>query len=175
MRYTSLTWIVLAACVPDGILAGGGIQRALVHMPAWRHLGPVAWATFSRYADLSTTGMILYPTEAFAGMILSVIAAILISRRSRARLPFALPVFAAALFTIGGLLLTLKAAPIMLGVRHLGDDPTALGRAFDGFEFWGGLRTVSQVLGFFANLWSLAAISQSGPDSVRGDAQPARP
>jgi hypothetical protein len=154
----SLSWIVLAATLMDGILASGGINRATVDMPAWRHVGPVGWAAFSRYADLGRTAMVLYPLEAFSGMILSVAAVFVARRHPSVPGSVAIPVYAAALFTIGGLLLTVKAAPIMLSVRHLGDSPAALARAFNGFEFWGGLRTGSQVLGYFANLWSLVAI-----------------
>jgi 2-polyprenyl-6-methoxyphenol hydroxylase-like FAD-dependent oxidoreductase len=41
--------------------------------------------------------------------------------------------------------LTLQAAPIMLSVRHLGDDPVALQQAFDGFAYLGPVaRRVSE-------------------------------
>jgi len=43
-------------------------------------------------------------------------------------------------------------------VRHLGDDPVALQRAFDGFEFWGRVRGIFQVTAFVANVWSLVAV-----------------
>lgn len=162
MKSALLLGLTLAAGLMNGILASGGINRALVHMPAWRHVGPVGWATFSRYADLGRNAMILYPLEAFGGMILSVAAAIVIRRNRAAPRTAKVPIYAAALFTIGGLLLTLKAAPIMLSVRHLGTDPAALQRAFDGFEFWGGLRSISQVLGYFANLWSVIAVARGG-------------
>jgi hypothetical protein len=36
MQSKSLIWLILGASVMDGALAGGGINRALVHMPAWR-------------------------------------------------------------------------------------------------------------------------------------------
>jgi hypothetical protein len=53
---------------------------------------------------------------------------------------------------------TVAQAPIMLGVGHTADDPTALQRAFDGFDFWSGLRLLSQSLGYVANLWSLFVV-----------------
>jgi hypothetical protein len=86
----------------DGILVGGGIDRALVAMPAWHHVGPVGWGTFSRYADLGN-GLVLYPLEAFSGMILSVAAAILFRAQSTAPRAARMPIYAAALFTVGGL------------------------------------------------------------------------
>jgi hypothetical protein len=151
MKSRALLFVIFAGSLMDGILVGGGIDRALVAMPAWHHVGPVGWATFSRHADLGN-GLILYPLEAFGGMILSVAATILFCPESTAPRAARMPIYAAALFTIGGLLVTLKAAPIMLGVRNLGDDPAALQRAFDDFEFWGALRLASQTLGYFAKM-----------------------
>jgi hypothetical protein len=159
MNSKLLIGLLIGASVMDGSLAGGGINRAFVHMPAWRHVGPVAWAHFSRYADLSVNAMILYPLEAFSGMVLSVTAAVVFFRRYCGPRSVALPLYSAAIFTIGGLLLTIKAAPIRLSVGHLGDDSVAMQRAFDGFEFWGGWRSACQVLGFFANLLALGAIA----------------
>jgi hypothetical protein len=160
MQPRMLVGVIFLACVMDGALAGGGINRALVHMPAWREVGPIAWAIFSRHADLSIRGLVLYPLEAFSGMVLSVLAAFLLARARGVRLSARLPAYAAALFTIGGLLLTIKAAPIMLSVKNLGDDGPQLLQAFNGFELWGGLRSLSQALGFLANLLSLAAVSR---------------
>lgn len=104
-------------------------------------------------------------------MILSVAAVVLFVRKGGPR-SIGIPIYAAAIFTVGGLLLTLKAAPIMLSVRHLGDDPVSLRRALDGFEFWGGWRSVSQILGFVANLFSLAAIARLSQTQVSSSARP---
>jgi hypothetical protein len=69
------------------------------------------------------------------------------------------PLYAAALLGVAGLLLTLKAAPTMLRVRHL-DDAPALQHALDAFQFWGNLRGLCQVLAFVGNLWSLVALDR---------------
>lgn len=46
-------------------------------------------------------------------------------------------------------------------LQHIGNDNvSALQQAFDGFEFWDGVRAVLQTLAFGANLCSLAAIPQ---------------
>jgi hypothetical protein len=42
------------------------LARTLVEMPAWRHLGPEAWAAFSRSADLGN-GEIMYPLAGIGG------------------------------------------------------------------------------------------------------------
>lgn len=159
--------LVIAATLVDGFLGGLNINRALVEMPAWQQTGPVAWAQFSKHADLAPTAMVLYPLSAFAGALLSIAAVISFhrdwsgrrGRRGRTGLRSAsVPVYAAALLTVGGLLLTIQAAPIMLSVPDLGDDATALQRALDGFQSWGNIRGMFQVLAFIANMWSLVVL-----------------
>jgi hypothetical protein len=61
-----------------------------------------------------------------------------------------------------GLLLTIKAAPIMLSLRSLGSDSLALQSAFDGFDWWGRWRNVVQFGAFGANLWSVAVFGRYG-------------
>ena len=70
--------LMIAGAIINGFLAGGNVDRALVAMPAWRHVGPVAWADFSRYADLGN-GQILYPLMAVGGTMTSVLSAALFS------------------------------------------------------------------------------------------------
>ncbi len=152
--------LVIAATLVGSILAGLNVNRALVEMPAWQQVGPLAWAQFSAHADLSLTGTLLYSVSAIAGALLSIAATITYHRdRNRTTLSSAIiPLYAAALLAIGGLLLTIPAAPIMQSVPGLGSDTVALQHALDGFEFWGGIRAVFQVGAFVANLWSLVAL-----------------
>jgi len=51
----------LAASAVGGLLAGGNVDRFVVGMAAWRRIGTRAWADYSRHADLSANGMVLYP------------------------------------------------------------------------------------------------------------------
>jgi hypothetical protein len=51
--------IVVAATLVDCILAGANVNRAVVEMPAWQRTGPVAWAAFSRHADLTRPAAVL--------------------------------------------------------------------------------------------------------------------
>jgi hypothetical protein len=155
--------LIIVATLINGILASGNINRAFVDMPAWRHLGALGWAAFSRQADLGGNVMILYPLEAFSGAVLSIAGAVSFRRdRSEPRSAW-VPIYTAALLTIGGLLITTQAAPFMLSVRHLGEDTTALQRAFDGFEFWGGVRDVFQILAYLASFWAVIVVSRHVP------------
>jgi hypothetical protein len=68
-----------------------------------------------------------------------------------------LPIYLSAVLVMGGLMATLKAAPIIMSLRRIGDDPAALKHAFNGFMQWGNVRGVFQVMAFLANIWALVA------------------
>ena len=152
--------LLILATLLHGFLAGGNVERALVHMPAWRKLGPRAWAAFSRQADLGR-GLFLYPFEAIAGAALAVAAAVAFQFDPGVARAAALPLYLGAALALAGLLATTQAAPKMLSLRRLkDDDTTALQQAFDGFEFWGNVRAVCQVLAFVVNVWALAVVGR---------------
>ena len=155
--------LIVAATLANSFHAGSNVNRALVEMPAWRKIGVQHWAAFSRHADLGPVARVLYPLAAFAGAGLSLGTALSVRRdRSEARSAVA-PCYAAAALSIGGLLATTQAAPRMLSVGRVGDDTAALQRAFDGFERWGGIRGVLQVLAFVANVCALVATTSPAP------------
>jgi hypothetical protein len=150
---------VFIAALFNGMLASG-INRTLVDMPAWQRVGAPAWAEFSRWADMGPYGLLMYPLEGIGGAVLSVVAAIIFSRSCRSRTRSgAIPIYAAALFALLGMLATTQAAPTLLSTRHT-SDPVALQQALNRFKFWGGVRAVFQSLAFGANLWSLVTVSR---------------
>jgi len=154
------TRIFLAGAVFfSGILAGTVIDRTLVGGPAWHTLGAEAWAQFSRRADLGT-GLIAYPVEAI-GATLLLMAALVSNYFDRHRQSAAiLPLTCATVLSLLGLVLTAKAAPVMLSVGA--DQPlSALQRSFDDFFFWGlYLRGIVDVMTFAATIWALFAIAE---------------
>jgi hypothetical protein len=148
--------LLLAATLVSGWLAGGNIDRAFVAMPAWQEVGAVAWAEFSRHADLGN-GLILYPLEAIGGALLSAAAAIGLHLERRGSHPAVLTLDASVALAVAGLAFTLKAAPVMLGIRDAAD-ATALQSAFEVFRYWGNIRGACQVLAFAAQLGVLALL-----------------
>jgi hypothetical protein len=44
--------LAVVATVFSGALAGLSIDRMVVALPAWRRVGLLGWANFSRHADL---------------------------------------------------------------------------------------------------------------------------
>jgi hypothetical protein len=157
--------LLIAAAVMGGLLAGADLDREVVAMPAWQRIGAEAWATFSRHADLGN-GLVLYPVVAIGSFLLTLAATVSLhlDRAASGRIAFTL--YGASLLAAAGLLCTLKAAPIMLGIAQL-DDPAALRQAFEGFRHWGSVRAVYQVLAFLAAVWALA---EAGRPSSRASA-----
>jgi hypothetical protein len=171
MASTRTRRLAAAATLVESILAGANVNRAAVEMPAWQQTGPLAWAAFSRHADLARRAAILYPLSAVVGLLLSAAAVVSYRREGGTPRAAAIPLHGAALMGAAGLLTTSKAAPHMLRVRHLGADAAALQQALDGFQFWGNVRGLFQVLAFVGNVWSLVAITEP---ATRGPAPEGR-
>jgi hypothetical protein len=159
MRTRTALGVTLCLIVVEQLLGTvvGSLNRTLVEMPAWRHLGVQAWATFSRGADLGN-GRILYPLAGIGGLVLILAAAIVFRAAPRRPWFVAVPVYGAALMAIGVILTTTQAAPIMLSLHRIGDDPRALHQAFEGFYRWDSIRAVIGMLEGFLEIWALVAL-----------------
>src|SRR5438067_1572729 len=139
-RPTSLPQTLeMVATVFTAVVAGTGLDRVVVQMPAWRRLGARPWAEYSRFADLRN-GRFLYPLSAIGGGALSVAAAIAYGRNGRAPRTAGTPILLSVLLSALGLALTTKAAPQISSVRRVADDPVRLQRAFKAFDEWGRAR-----------------------------------
>src|SRR5438045_7036671 len=64
--------LAIATTLTTGLMAGGLVYRGIIEMLAWQRTGPLAWAAYSRHADLAFPGLIVYPLEAVGGAILSI-------------------------------------------------------------------------------------------------------
>ena len=142
--------LAAAATAFGGILAGATFDRGVVGLPALYQLGPKVWADYSRHADLSIRGAAFYPTLAIGNTVLSIATAAAAPKNRAAKV--------AAALAIGGLIMTVKAAPNMLRVRHLGDDESSIREAMRGFTFWSAIRGACQVAAFGANVWTLGSL-----------------
>jgi len=151
----AVLFLIVAELLLGGLAAA--LNRTLVEMPAWHHLGAGAWATFSRMADLGN-GEILYPLVGIGGTASILAAAIAFRFSSRRPWSVALPLYGAALMAVCGLLITTQAAPIMLSLPRIGNDPAALRQAFEGFDRWDSIRAVFGALGYCAEIWALVAV-----------------
>src|SRR5437870_12718994 len=111
-----LIHLVTGAILIDGILAGASFDRTLIQLPAFRQVGPLSWAAFSRKADLGDRAFLWYPGLAMIGTGLSLAAALKGRSETSSRSASAW-LAAAAAFPAAGLLAPAGAAPTMLRVR----------------------------------------------------------
>src|SRR5450432_4103110 len=106
--------ITTALVVPIGSF----LTRSIVDLPAWQHVGPIAWAAFSRHADIGN-GVIYYSLFGIGSTLLAVATAISFRlTRASSGLRCAIPVYRIAAFAAGVILATTQAAPQMLSIRH---------------------------------------------------------
>jgi hypothetical protein len=159
MKTRTALGIALALIVVEQLLGTvvDSLNRTLVEMPAWRHLGVQAWAAFSRGADLGN-GTILYPLAGIGSLALVLAAAIVFRLGRRRPWSVAIPVYVSALLAVCVMLTTSQAAPIMLSLHRIGNDPRALEQAFEGFYRWDSIRAVVGMLEGFFEIWALVAL-----------------
>src|SRR5437762_685408 len=138
--------LLLAATSVNGLLAGANVDRLSVQLPAFKRLGADDWGRFSRVADLSLNGIIVYPTEGIGGALLTIASALSFMRDGAMPRNARAPIAVATAGVIGGMALTFKAGPNMLRVRH----DTDLNDAFRRFRFWNTIRGACQILAFGA-------------------------
>jgi hypothetical protein len=146
-------------------LAGGAVDRVVVGGPAWHELGAQAWADFSRHADLGN-GLVAYPVEAIGGALLIIFAAVSNYFDRAANRVTTISIYCAVAFSLLGLALTAKAAPIMLGLG-VPQSAALTQQAFDGFFLWGlYIRGAAIVLAFIAVTCSLAGLDRHRNNST---------
>lgn len=106
-------------------------------------------------ADLGT-GLVAYPVEGIGATLLILAAALSNYFDSNGRRGVSLPLYFAAALSIAGLILTAKAAPIMLSLASP-QNAAAIERAFNEFFVWGlYLRGFVDTLAFIALVWALS-------------------
>jgi hypothetical protein len=149
-------WLVALTVLLTGLLAGATLDRGLVGYPAWRQVGVMAWAEYSRHADLGN-GMFFYPVLAIGG-VLTAIGAAISARLDRATTHTArVRIYLAAAIALAGLLVTFEAGPYMLRLRHVAD-PSSVRAAFAGFYAWSAVRGALQVAAFPLSVWALVGV-----------------
>jgi hypothetical protein len=165
MPSTRTRVLLAAATLLNGILAGGVIDRVVIGGPAWHELGAQAWAAYSRHADLGN-GLVAYPVQAIGGALLIISAAVSNHFDRDAGSVTTVSLYCAVVFSLVGLVLTTKAAPIMLGLATP-QSPSTTQHAFDEFFLWGlYVRGTTILLTFIAVTCSLACLDQRGINST---------
>src|SRR5690348_16212782 len=73
---TIITWLLVFATLTSGLLAGISLDKSLVQLPTRHRMGVVAFAAFSRAADMGR-GLIWYPLLGLGAPVLILLALLL--------------------------------------------------------------------------------------------------
>ena len=150
--------LVLTAALLGGMLATIALDKSIVAFPAWRQVGPVAWADFTRAAELGR-GLILYPLQGISALLCSIAAAVALGFNRASARSATVAAYAAAALAVAALIVTrYRVAPSMLTLNRIGDDPVVLERVFDQVRTWWTVKAALHALTFLANICTLAAL-----------------
>ena len=155
----ALFWLVVAAVLVNGIVAGVSFDVGTVKLPTRSRIGVVAYAQFARGNDMGN-GIIVYPTVAILALLL-VAAATLVAYAMQVPGMIMWPLLAACAGTVAHFLCTAKAAPNMWSLRNASDDEAFLTRKLNAFATWHTCRAVFQFLTFVVLLWALVAVCKA--------------
>ncbi len=155
---TTTLWLLMAAILVNGLLAGASMDQSIKQLPARHRIGPVAYSEYSKAADLGN-GIVWYAILGAGGAILTVVAA------AGGLLGTTTPSATAALWativlTVAHSYTTTRAAPTNHSQRKAAD-PEQLTAIFQRFVRWQTARVSLQVLTLLAVAWAFAATLES--------------
>jgi hypothetical protein len=154
-----LSILITVGTVLFGLLAGSAVDRGIVSFPARRRVGTIAWARYSRAADLGN-GIFLYPVLAIAGA-LAVSAALLVVVAGHGPRRLLVPLAGGLVAGLANLAVTIAAAPKMLRIGKTDDREDLLAPLVEGFVKLSYVRVVLISLAFAMTLWALVAGSRT--------------
>jgi hypothetical protein len=170
MASSGTNGLLVGATLLGGLLAGMATNKVLVELPAWREVGVVPWASFTRASDQGL-GLLLFPIIGGGALLLTVAAAVAFRLDRRAPRSGTVPVYAAPILAIAALLVTVfLLAPPRLSLAQAGNDIVELQRIFASVSLWWDIKALLHGLTFVANLWALVAVL-SGSAGRQGCAQ----
>ncbi len=152
-NHNMLLAIVLVGAIADGLLAGIAVDRVVVHFPARKKIGTLAYADYARATDMGN-GFYVYPVLAIGGNLLKV-AAFLFALWSRASQPVLIGIGVAILFGALVLGMTRFAAPTMLRLGRTENREELISPLLERFVGLSYFRALFIWLEFAALLWVL--------------------
>ena len=144
-------WLAAATLAANGLLAGASLDQSIKQLPARHAIGARAYAGYARAADGSRRGIAWYAALGVGTAALTVATAVMAIAAGQPRRVRSAAVIAGALSLFHSFA-TSRAAPVMLSLRHPGDDDQAAGRSLDRFERWQTARVLGQVATLVAAL-----------------------
>lgn len=154
MRVNGPWHLLLMAAAADAIAAGATLDQAIKQLPARDQLGALAYADYVRAADLGN-GLIWYPLIGIGAALLS-LAAVVAGLRSGPGSAGAVALSGLAIGTVGQIVVTARAAPTLLMLRHGGLDAEGATGVLDDFTALNGVRAGFLVGAVIASFCALA-------------------
>ena len=159
-----LKFLLAAATIVDGLLAGASLDQSVEQLPARHRIGVRAYHAYTQASHMANGRFWLIPLGIVAP-ILRVAASFWVYRLGLAE-DAVLSVGMAAVLAVGHLLLTLRAGSINWALtpwqppeRQIKDE-LELAKIFQSFERWQAVRASVQLLTFVAGVWALVAVMQ---------------
>ena len=152
---TVTLWLLLAALLVNGLLAGASIDQSIKQLPARHRIGVVAYSEYSKAADLGN-GLILYPLLGIGGALIAIIAAVvgILSQPSGQAM---ITLWLVIILTIAHSAVTSLAAPTNISQRNATGNEERLTALFDRFVKLQAIRMPLQFFAFLALAWALVA------------------
>lgn len=154
MRITTTVGLLTAATAVNAVMVGATLDQSIKQLPARHRIGPLAYAAYADAADF-TGGLRWYPAIGAATLLVTPGAAIagLLDHPTGQQ---AGALIAAVVGTVGHSLVTARAAPTFLSLRHT-DDEDAVAAILNRFARLQTLRAALQVGTAAATIWALLA------------------
>jgi AcrR family transcriptional regulator len=154
-KMTSTLWLLLAATLLNGLLAGASMDQSIKQLPARHTIGVEAYSEYSKAGDLGN-GIALYATLGIGGAALALIAAgVAFTGKADTNSQVALTVL--IVLTIAHSVMTTQAAPTNFSQRKAVGDPVRLEAVFRRFEKLQTVRATLQFLTPLAAAWAFAS------------------
>lgn len=144
-------WLAAATLAANGLLTGASLDQSVKQLPARHRIGDAAYAGYARAADGSTRGIAWYASLGVGTALLTIGTAVVAITTRQSRNTRTAALIAAAL-SVAHSVATTQAAPVMLGLRHAGDDDPAAGDRLDRFERRQTVRVLTQLATLVAAL-----------------------
>jgi hypothetical protein len=146
-------WLLLAAVLANGLLAGASLDQSIKQLPARSRIGPVAYSEYSKAADLGN-GVVWYAALGVGAALITVAGAVAALHASRTG-DATIAAWVCIALTIAHSLVTTRAAPTNFSQRKAAGQADELAAVFNRFERLQTLRVSLQVLTLLAVAWAL--------------------
>lgn len=151
MRINPKVGLLTVATAVNTVMVGATLDQSIKQLPARHRIGPRAYAAYAAAADF-TGGVRWYPPLG-AATLLTTLTAATVGLRDQPTGQQAVALIAAAAGTVGHTLVTTRAAPIFLSLRHA-DDEAAMTTILNRFARLQTLRATLQIGTAAATLWA---------------------